>query len=325
MNIAFAGFRHSHILGLYNSALSEESISITGCFEENEKARKEAEDMGINFKYDSYQKLLEDSDVDIVAIGDYYGIRGQRVIEALKHGKHVICDKPLCTSLDELDKIEKLVQEKNLKICIMLDLRYMPQTEKVKEIVSSGELGKINIATFTGQHCLDYGNRPEWYFEDGKHGGTINDIAIHGIDLIRYITGKNLSKVDCAKTWNAFATQEPNFKDSAQFMVDMDGIALNADVSYAAPKFDGILPTYWNFTFWGEKGMLNFKLCDNEIHIYRNKEEIITMPDRKIDYLNDFVSEINGENPKYINTMDMLASQRQVLTIQKASENQKGC
>ena len=49
------------------------------------------------------------------------------------------------------------------------------------------------------------------------------------------------------------------------------------------------------------------------------------MPDRKIDYLNDFVSEINGENPKYINTMDMLASQRQVLTIQKASENQKGC
>lgn len=325
MNIAFAGFRHSHILGLYNTALNEESISITGCFEENEQARKAAEDMEINFKYDSYQKLLEDSDVEIVAIGDYYGIRGQRVIEALEHGKHVICDKPLCTSLEELDKIESLVKEKNLKICIMLDLRYMPQTEKVKEIIASGELGKINIATFTGQHCLDYGNRPEWYFEDGKHGGTINDIAIHGIDLIRYITGKNLSKVDCAKTWNAFATQEPNFEDSAQFMGDMESMAVNADVSYAAPKFDGILPTYWNFTLWGEEGMLNFKLCDNEIHIYKNKKEIITMPDRKIDYLCDFVKEINGENPKYINTMDMLASQRQVLTIQKASENQKGC
>ena len=325
MNIAFAGFRHSHILGLYNTALNEESISITGCFEENEQARKAAEDMEINFKYDSYQKLLEDSDVEIVAIGDYYGIRGQRVIEALEHGKHVICDKPLCTSLEELDKIESLVKEKNLKICIMLDLRYMPQTEKVKEIIASGELGKINIATFTGQHCLDYGKRPDWYFEDGKHGGTINDIAIHGIDLIRYITGKNLSKVDCAKTWNAFATQEPNFEDSAQFMGDMEGMAVNADVSYAAPKFDGILPTYWNFTLWGDKGMLNFKLCDNEIHIYKNKKEIITMPDRKIDYLCDFVKEINGENPKYINTMDMLASQRQVLTIQKASENQKGC
>ncbi|MBE7052513.1 MAG: hypothetical protein E7395_08110, partial [Ruminococcaceae bacterium] len=69
MNIAFAGFRHSHILGLYNTALNEESISITGCFEENEQARKAAEDMEINFKYDSYQKLLEDSDVEIVAIG----------------------------------------------------------------------------------------------------------------------------------------------------------------------------------------------------------------------------------------------------------------
>ena len=49
------------------------------------------------------------------------------------------------------------------------------------------------------------------------------------------------------------------------------------------------------------------------------------MPERKIDYLCDFVKEINGENPKYINTMDMLASQRQVLTIQKASENHKAC
>ena len=318
MNIAFAGFRHVHIFDLYNTALNEDSVSIVGCFEENTTARKSAEDLGINFRYNTYKQLLEDKEVDIVAIGDYYGIRGQRVIEAL-------CDKPLCTSLEELDIIEKLVREKNLKICIMLDLRYMSQTEKVKELVLSGELGKINIATFTGQHCLDYGNRPSWYFEDGKHGGTINDIAIHGIDLIRYITRKNLSGVECVKTWNAFATQEPDFKDSAQFMIDMEGMAVNADVSYAAPKFDGILPTYWNFTFWGDKAMLNFKLCDNEIHIYRNKEEVITLPNRKINYLNDFVKEINGEEPKYINTLDMLASQRQVLTIQKASDNQKGC
>ena len=34
-----------------------------------------------------------------------------------------------------------------------------------------------------------------WYFEEGKHGGTINDIAIHGIDLVRYLTGKNVTKI----------------------------------------------------------------------------------------------------------------------------------
>ena len=324
MNIAFACFRHPHIFELYKLALTEKIISITGCFEEDISAKKAAENLGISFRYDTYSQLLEDDDVQIVAIGDYYGIRGQRVIEALEHGKHVICDKPLCISLEELDKIETLAKENNLKICIMLDLRYLPQTEKVKAIISSGELGKINIATFTGQHCLDYGNRPAWYFEYGKHGGTINDIAIHGIDLIRYITGKNLSSVEFAKTWNAFAKEEPDFKDCAQFIINMDGMTVNADVSYAAPKFNGFMPTYWNFTFWGEEGMLNFKFCDNEIHIYKNKEEVITMPDRKIDYLNDFIKEIKGEDPIYIDAIDMLDSQRQVLEIQKTSEIQKG-
>ena len=53
-----------------------------------------------------------------------------------------------------------------------------------------------------------------WYFEEGKHGGTINDIAIHGIDLLRFITGKEFTKVNFAKTWNAFADKEPEFKES---------------------------------------------------------------------------------------------------------------
>lgn len=319
MNIAFAGFRHDHIFGLYNTAKGNDSFIVKGAFEADENAKSQAQGLGVDFNYDSYDQMLADKEIDIIAIGDYYGIRGQRVIDALKHGKHVICDKPLCTSLDELDAIEALCKEKNLKICIMLDLRYMPQAKKAKEIIASGELGEIRIASFTGQHCLNYGVRPSWYFEEGKHGGTINDIAIHGIDLIRYITGKNLTEVNCTKTWNAFATEEPQFKDCAQFMAHMGTMAINADVSYAAPRFDGFMPTYWCFTFWGENGMLSFRYCDNDIRIYKGKEEIITMPNKEIDYLNDFAKEIKGEAQEYIGTMDMLSSQRQTLMIQKAA------
>ena len=204
----------------------------------------------------------------------------------------------------------------------MLDLRYVPQIETVKKMLSEDVIGTVHIATFTGQHFLNYGARPGWYFEEGKHGGTINDIAIHGIDLLRFITGKNLTKINCAKTWNAFADKEPQFKDSAQFMVEMDGMSVMADVSYAAPAFGGILPTYWDFKLWGTKGMLSFNLKEGTIHIYKGTEEVIECEQTFPKHLDDFINEVNGIATE-LNTADILNSQEQVLKIQKFADEMR--
>lgn len=320
MNIAFAGFRHSHILGLYKTAAENPAVNILYCYEQDAAAKAELQKTtDIRFNCDSYDDILQDDAVEAVAIGDYYGVRGKLIIAALKAGKHIICDKPICTDLADLETIETLAKEKNLVVCCMLDLRYMPQIEKVCALINSGEIGDIINVTFTGQHCLDYGNRPNWYFEAGKHGGTINDIAIHGLDLIRFITKKNLTKVNCAKTWNAYADKVPAFRDCGQFMAELEGISLMADVSYAAPKFDGIMPTYWDFYFWGRKGMLQFNLKSNCIYIYKTNEEIIECEPCCPEYLRDFMLEIKGEKT-IMDTYDILESQRQILKIQKAAD-----
>ncbi len=318
MNIAFAGFRHGHIFSLYNKA--EKYANITGCFEEDDNERLSIEKTkGINFDYQSYEDILNDTDVDAVAIGDYYGKRGKMVIEALKHGKNVICDKPICTSIDELDEIEKLVTATGLKVSCMLDLRYMPQIQRTKEIVRNNEIGRIHIVSFTGQHPLDYGNRPGWYFEEGKHGGTINDIAIHGVDLVRYITGENLSKIDFARCWNAYASEVPEFKDCAQFNIRMGDMVVSGDVSYSAPTFAH--PFYWNLCFWGEKGMMNFNRSDPHLYLYtKDGKEIIECDTVSEDYMMDFIDEISGKETM-MNTYDILKSQRQVLNIQLAADN----
>lgn len=319
MKIAFAGFRHSHIIGIYGTALNNGYV--VGCFEEDDETRKAMEESHkIDFNFKSYDELLNSSEVDTVAIGDYYQKRGSMVIEALKAGKHVICDKPMCTSLEELDEIEKLSKEKNLKVAVMLDLRYWKQSIMARELISSGEIGKINMVSFTGQHHLGYGSRPGWYFEEGKHGGTINDIGIHGIDVIRYITGKNLSTVEFKKEWNAYATKEPQFLDSAQFVVDMEGTSVMADVSYAAPACNVLLPTYWEFRFWGEDGMLSFNLRDKSVTVYKKEEVVMKCPevvgDYFLDFIHDLEKEINGEKT-ILSMEDMIESQRQILKIQK--------
>jgi len=321
MKLAFAGFRHGHIMGLYQMAMKSDEVCVTGCFEEDAEARKSAEDTyGVNFNYNSYEELLADPEVEAVAIGDYFAKRGSLAIKALESGKHVIADKPLCTDLNELKRIEELSAEKGLQVGCMLDLRYMPQIQKVKEIVQSGELGDIKIISFTGQHCLNYGSRAGWYFEEGKQGGTINDIAIHGVDVVRLITGKDFTSVNHAMEWNAFATEEPQFKDSAQFSAMMDDIVVTADISYAAPKFAGTLPTYWSFRFWGTKGMLHFNLAEKGvIRIYRETEEVIQCEPIPTTHLFDFMKEIAGV-PTILSTKSVLASQRQVLEIQEAAK-----
>lgn len=300
--VAFIGLRHGHIVSLYQRIKNDPRFEIVAVCEEDANAAAEA---AANWKIEttctSFEVMLNEIEFDILAIGDYYGIRGQRIIAGLKKGKHIIGDKPLCTSLQELDQIRELAAKSGLKIGEMLDFRDYPPVRAAKELIDSGALGEIHAINFGGQHPLNYGTRPWWYFEAGKHGGTINDIAIHGLDVAEYLTGNAITELTAARTWNAFADKEPHFNDSAQAMfVLANGCGCTADVSYAAPvKFAFDSPFYWRFTIWGKNGVAEFCARDKAVNFYDNNSgEIRTIPPVSktlSDYLNIFVNEIDGK------------------------------
>jgi hypothetical protein len=102
-------------------------------------------------------------------------------------------------------------------------------------------------------------------------------------------------------------------------MAEFEDMSVMADVSYAAPKFQGILPTYWDFYFWGTDGMIKFNMADTNIYLYKATEEKIPCENVPCAYLDALLEEIEG-NKTIMNTKDILASQRQVLTIQKVAE-----
>lgn len=320
--IAFAGFRHGHISALFNQVKSCDRVELFGCWEDNAEARSAAEkNYGAVFTHDSYDDLLNSAEVDIIAIGDYFGRRGELAIRALKAGKHVIVDKPICTSLEELDEIERLSREKNLKVGCMLSLRYSPYTAVAKELIDSGELGEIHAVSFNGQHPLNYGSRPMWYFEPGKHGGVINDLGIHGIDLVEYLTGMRVKNVTAARAWNAFATEQPDFQDCTQFMVEMDnGCGVMGDVSYSTPNQLGFRnPYYWQFLIWGSKGMLRFAEDGKPLEAYLEygsvAKQIPGTPCTN-NHITDFLDEIEGKENVLVTTEEVIRSQRDTLIIQ---------
>lgn len=325
MNIAFIGFQHGHIFGLYQKCKEHPNVTIAGAWEPLPEYREAAEHKGIELTHEDYHDFFNMKEVDAVAIGVHYGGRGKIAIEALRAGKHVIADKPLCTAMDELLAIEALAAEKNLKVGLMLDLRYMGVTAVAKEIIDSGKLGTVHAVNFGGQHGLNYGSRAGWYFEEGKHGGTINDIAIHGLDLITYLTGKHMTHIHSARCWNAFADRVPHFKDAGQLMVELeDGIGVTGDVTYASPGGLGFpLPQYWRTTIWGTGGVIEFNYTSNQLWAaFENAQEpelITGNASADENYLTDFLADINGA-PTCFDTKRNLASTKMLLSIQQFAD-----
>lgn len=318
LKILFNGFRHGHINGLYNNALVSDFVEIAGCIEQNEAARKNAEEkLGASFSDKPYEWWLN-SDIDVVAIGSAYGDRGDAIIAALSAGKHVIADKPICTDLQQLATIEKLCREKNRKLICMLDLRYLPQSVAALDLLQSGRLGQVRNVAFNGQHCIDYANRPSWYFEPGMHGGTINDLAIHGIDLVRMLTQMEFAKIDAARTWNAYADRTPEFRDCAMFMARLDnGAGVMADISYSAPSQAFSLPSYWEFRIWCDKGMLVFNYKDPKVTVFEEGTEdaiVINCDPVDCSYLKDLYEEIT--NDTFACTQSTMISTRTALDLQ---------
>ena len=321
LGIAFAGFRHDHVYILYDLASRKEGLEVVGCWEEDPESIQRAKKKNICMSYPSFDALLADARVDIVAIGSYYGARGELAIRALEAGKHVIADKPLCTRLEELDRIRALAKQRGLSVGLMLDLRDNGNVLSAMELIKKGVIGRINNIRFNGQHPLLYGARPDWYFEKGKHGGVINDIAIHGIDLARIFTGADTERVIGARCWNFYARECPEFCDSAQLVLQMsDGCGVIADVSYASPDSHGYtLPSYWSFELNGERGMLCFSFSSEGVTAYLNGDtapKIFPPIAPESDYLDAFLQDI-GVCGVY--TDQMLAVTEQTLRIQRAA------
>ncbi|MFZ4780093.1 MAG: Gfo/Idh/MocA family protein, partial [Terrimicrobiaceae bacterium] len=156
----------------------------------------------------------------------------------------------------ELEEIESIAKTNNLRVGLMLDMRDHGNLICLRDIVKSGRIGEVQTVAFSAQHPLLWGIRPSWYFEPGMHGGTLNDIAIHALDFLPWVTGLTIEKVEAARTWNAKATGAPHFNDCGQFLLRLsNGGGVFGDVSYLAPDKCGYaIPNYWRITVHGTKG-----------------------------------------------------------------------
>jgi predicted dehydrogenase len=327
MKLAFLGFRHGHVMGLYQSALEHPDVEVVAAVEEDPATVATLRAAGkVELTHERIAEVLASVPCDAVAIGDVYARRGAIAIAALEAGKHVIADKPLCTRLDELDRIAELSRANQRVVHCLFDLRDTGPYRTMCRLIGAGEIGTVHTVNFTAQHPLLLGTRPGWYFERGAHGGTINDIAIHAIDLIPWLTGRSITGVVAARAWNARLPQFPHFQDAAQIMLRLDnGGGVLGDLSYLAP--DGVgysAPQYWRVTCHGERGFVEARYGSRDVLIatYPDKTVRTISADDDIPHgrLVEFLDEVAGTSRDgALTTADVLTATRIALQAQQSA------
>jgi predicted dehydrogenase len=147
-----------------------------------------------------YRKVLEDPSIDAVHICTPNAQHFPMVHDALKAGKHVVCEKPLATTVAEARTLVAAAAHAGRRDCLNHNLRSDPLVQQIRRMCQAGELGEILVVQGTySQDWLLYDTDYNWRVETAEGGASrcMADIGSHWFDMAEHITGQRVSSL-CA-------------------------------------------------------------------------------------------------------------------------------
>ena len=150
-------------------------------------AESYAREWNIPRAHGSYEALLADPEVDVIYNSLPNHLHAEWTIKALRAGKHVLCEKPFALTLAEVDAMSQAARETGRILAEAFMYRHHAQTLKVKEIVDSGVLGKLQLIKGAFTFTLTREGNFRWQAEAG--GGSIWDVGCYPISYARMIVG----------------------------------------------------------------------------------------------------------------------------------------
>lgn len=137
--------------------------------------------------YPSYEELLDNPDIDAVYIPLPNSLHYEWTLKAVQKGKHVLCEKPLGISAEEVSAMKKAADENGVFLMEAFAYRHSPLTRKVKELVESGAIGKVRF--MESHFCFILDNREDVRLIRSLGGGATYDIGCYNLNIIRHIIG----------------------------------------------------------------------------------------------------------------------------------------
>lgn len=149
-----------------------------------EKSKSFAEEYNIEKFYGNYNELLEDENIDVVYIAVPHNFHYEIIKKALANNKHVLCEKPITISYEELIEVVGIAKAKNLYLAESMTIYHMPVIKDIKSWIEKKSLGKLKMLqiAFGSYKEEDTG---KYFFCPELAGGALNDIGVYAISLAR--------------------------------------------------------------------------------------------------------------------------------------------
>ena len=186
MNVACIGlqFGMSHIEGA--RAFGAQIAAICDCNEEHLRAAGERYGIPPEKRFADYRELTDRRDIDIVTVAVPDQMHREISCAMLRAGKHVLCEKPLALTREDVRAIIRAADESGSKFMVGQICRFTPAFEKAKEIVESGTIGELYFVESEYAHDYMY-LCDTWRADPNRHG--VLGGGCHAVDLLRWIAG----------------------------------------------------------------------------------------------------------------------------------------
>ena len=198
--------------------------------------------------YGSLQAALSEASADIVFDVAVPGARKDIVLEALRHGCHVLTEKPMAATLEDATEILRALDKSGLVHAVTQNRRFKPSIRRIRKFLESGAIGQVSAL-----HCDFFVGAHFGGFRDEMEHVLLLDMAIHTLDAARFMSGKDADAVYCLETNPAGSWYAHGAAANAIFELG-DGVVFTYRGSWAAEGANTSWEAGWRII--GSKGTL---------------------------------------------------------------------
>ena len=259
LNFAAIGINHAHIYGQVDCLKRAGARFVAFHAPEDDLAKVFAERYPEAKRLADPRAILEDPSIAIVVTAAIPGDRAAIALEAMRHGKDVLTDKPGMTTFAQLDEIKRVQQETGRIFSVLYSEHFeVPAAVEAGNLIAKGAIGQVVNTVGLGPHSLRLNNRPDWFFTRNRYGGILCDIASHQFEQFLFFSDAMDGEVVSASVHNRGNPHRPGLQDVGDAHIRTERTTGYVRVDWFTPEG---LPTWGDgrLTILGTEGYIELR------------------------------------------------------------------
>jgi predicted dehydrogenase len=242
IGIIGTGFARTTQLPAFRACEGARVAAIASGHRENAEAA--AREFDIPFVASDWREMVAREDVDIISIVTPPSTHAEIAIAALDAGKSVLCEKPMAMNAEETEAMRQKARASGLLALIDHEMRFLPSRRLMREMIMSGEIGRVRHAKFVFRtdSRADADKPWSWWSDERAGGGALGAIGSHAIDALRWLLFAGVSSVSATLAAHVRERQDPSTGEPRAVTTDDEAsLLLNFDDGAVTEKATGVV------------------------------------------------------------------------------------